>query len=109
MKLLRIPVILFSVLGLILFFVLGTLFIVFRGPSPTARDMLTLSMLESSAAKFVPKIYLSHAFVDKIVELNSLANTSEITDASLFSMETRDQEQDDEWADCPDGIRLTKI
>ena len=108
-----------TVLLLIAAAFLGVLYVAFLGPSPTARDMLTLSMLETSAAKFVPVLYLSRGVVDEIVVQNSVVETTEITDASLVS--THRQEgagggegadssgADGEWADYPDGIRIDRV
>jgi len=113
---LRGAVVFLSIIALLILALLGTLYVAFLGPSMTARDMLTLSMLESSAAKFVPVVYLSHALVDEIVEYNSIVDTAEITDASLVSTYPDGDadgaftdETDGEWADYPDGIRIDQI
>jgi len=110
----RVLIIFFTTLGLIIFFVLGTCFVIFRGPSPTARDMLTLSMLETSAMKWVPALFITSKMVDKIVEYNSVVVSSEMTDTSLIaftqdSLNYSDSSVDDEWADYPDGIRIEKF
>ncbi|MCL2184441.1 MAG: phosphodiester glycosidase family protein [Treponema sp.] len=107
----RILIVFFSLLALVIFFLLGTLFVTFKGPSPTARDMLTLSMLETSALKFVPALFITKGMVNKIVEYNSVVESAEITDISLISFRTSNVSgsADDEWADYPDGIRIEKI
>ena len=46
----------------------------FRGPSETVRDLLTVSMQETSALKFVPRLFCSDAEVDAILEANSVAS-----------------------------------
>jgi len=114
MKLIRGLIIFFSILALVIFFLSGTLLITFHGPSPTARDMLTLSMLETSALKFVPVLFLSRPTVDKIIENNSIVETAVIADISLISFgskvsSTLSHNADDEWADYPDGIRIEKV
>ena len=55
----------------------------FKGPSQTVGDLLTVSMLETSALKFVPRIYYSKAQVEEIVARNSVSVGDSETDASL--------------------------
>ncbi|MCL2266487.1 MAG: phosphodiester glycosidase family protein [Treponema sp.] len=80
--------------------------------------MLTLSMLETSALKFVPALFITHALVNKIVEDNSVVETAVITDTSLVMPVFRtgalggsssSNSADSEWADYPDGIRIDKV
>ncbi|MDR0248260.1 MAG: phosphodiester glycosidase family protein [Oscillospiraceae bacterium] len=101
----------------------GVLYVAFLGPSATTRDVLTLSCLETSAAKFVPRIYLSAATVAEIVAKNSVAETDDITDPSLVTPfkpppplqpgesapPSETPPEGDEWADYPDGIRLEYV
>jgi len=108
-------IIILSIVLLFFVLLLGTLFVAFRGPSLTARDMLTLSLLETSAAKPVPAMFLSHALVEEIVENNSVVETTDITDASLISTYAPDgadgiaYDADDEWVDYPEGIRIEQV
>ena len=55
----------------------------FKGPSQTVGDLLTVSMLETSALKFVPRIYYSEAQIEEIVARNSVSVGDSETDASL--------------------------
>ena len=55
----------------------------FKGPSQTVGDLLTVSMLETSALKFVPRIYYSKAQIEEIVARNSVSVGDSETDASL--------------------------
>ena len=57
-----------TVLGVVLVGLLCAGYAGFRGPSPTVGDALTMSMLETSALKFVPRIYYSAAEMDAILE-----------------------------------------
>ena len=85
----------FIVLGLIilflLFFILGTITVVFRGPSETAKGLLTTTLMETSALKFIPKMYFSEEEVALMIEKNSAVAVNEITDTSLVVIEKKDE------------------
>lgn len=53
---------------------------VFYGPSTTARDMLVLTSLETSAMKFLPHLYFSQDQIDDIVKANSTRGTDDTSD-----------------------------
>ena len=120
----RIILVFFTILFLVILGVSGVLFITFRGPSETARDQLALSMIESSALKFVPRLFMSNETVDAIILNNSVVETTALTDVSLVSVTTYSpsaqlaeenglgdifDDYEDEWADYPDGIRVENI
>lgn len=46
----------------------GFCFLVFRGPSPAARDKLAVSLSESSATRFIPGLFLSEEELDGILD-----------------------------------------
>lgn len=54
------------------------------GPSEKARDLFVNSMLETSAAKFVPYLYFSRSRVQEITGKNRVIRTEEITDPELI-------------------------
>ena len=56
----------------------------FLGPSQTMGDLLTVTMLETSALKFVPRIYYSKSEIEAIVARNQLEDVQEETDTSLI-------------------------
>ena len=60
--------------------VLGT---VFYGPSQTACDKLVISLLETSALKFVPRLYFTEDKVQEIIARNKVIAPEEETDTSL--------------------------
>ncbi len=79
-----------SVLTLIALVLIGALsagYAAFRGPSQSVGDLLTVTMLETSALKFVPRIFYSQAEVDRIVARNSLSVDGSETDTSLIVIE----------------------
>ena len=73
---------LLTVIVLILVAALGAGYVAFRGPSPSIGDRLTMSMLETSALKFVPRIYYSSAEMEQIIARNGVADITEDTDTS---------------------------
>lgn len=54
------------------------------GPSEKARDLFVNSMLETSAAKFVPYLYFSRSRVQEITGKNRVIRTEEITNPELI-------------------------
>lgn len=59
---------------------------VFVGPSQTFCDQLTMSMLESSALKFVPYIYMRSSEVEEIKARCAVVEPEEDTDVSLIKI-----------------------
>ena len=64
-----------------------------KGPSPTARATFVNTMLETSALKFVPSIFLSDEEIQEIVEGNTVVEPDESSDPD---MEFSDQDVSDE-------------
>ncbi len=83
-----------TVLALVLGTVMAGLFVAFRGPSQNFGDLLTKSLLETSALKFVPYIYYSNAEVDAINARNSVEAPTEDTDTSLIVIDTGATEEE---------------
>lgn len=75
---------LFTAVALLLAAVLCAGHVAFLGSSQTMGDLLTVSLLETSALKFVPRIYYSEAEVQQIIARNQLASVQEETDTSLI-------------------------
>ena len=88
-------------LGMMLLALLLGLHAMFTGPSQTVRDMLTMSLLESSALKFVPYMYMSGEEVAGIIDECSLHESEEKTDTSLIVIEPAEEEREEEAAEEP--------
>ena len=81
--------------------------LVFNGPSTAARDALTMSLLEPSATKWIPGLFMSDELVDQIK--NKGDNEAPIEDVNLDDiviMDSSTMAASDEWAAYPDGIRI---
>ena len=73
-----------TAVALVLVAAIGAGFIGFRGPSRSLGDLLTVSMLETSALKFVPRIYYSREEVEAIKARNEVGELEEETDTSMI-------------------------
>ena len=73
-----------TLIALVLVAALGAGFVAFKGPSQSLGDLLTVSMLETSALKFVPRIYYSKAEVDAIIARNEVGELDDETDTSMI-------------------------
>ena len=73
---------LFILSFLILFF--GSTTIICKGPSPKARDLFVNTVMETSAAKFLARIYFSDEEIQNIIKKNSAEQSDEITDENLI-------------------------
>ena len=84
----------------VLFILVGGLYavlnVVFRGASQTAGDRLTLTLLETSAGKFVPYLYYSAEEVAAIQERNKVVELEQATDTSLITIAAANRPGSDE-------------
>lgn len=87
----------FIVLGLLvlffLIFIFGCVTVVFRGPSETMRDLLTVTLMETSAAKFVPRMYFSEEEIETMIAKNSAVAFDEVTDSAMITIPGADVSQ----------------
>ena len=90
---------LFTVIILALAGILGALYVVFLGPSDTACGLTVNTLLETSALKFVPRIYFSEEELQEIVARNTVIEPEEETDTSLVVIKKPEERQDDEEAE----------
>ena len=90
--LLRSLLVLFTVLILAVFVLYQVMGAVFLGPSQKATDRITMSMLETSALKFIPRLYLSEEEIETIKN-RGRQEPEEFTDTSLVVINTQPTEQ----------------
>lgn len=80
---------------------------IFNGPSPAARNILTMSLIEASATKWVPALFIGEELVEEIRNQTGAELTSEVTDTSKVVInKSFTSAQVDEWEDYPDGIKI---
>ena len=82
---------------------------VFNGPSETARNRLTMSLLEASATKWVPAVFVGEETVDQIRAKVAADLPDEQSDPSQVIIRAEDVLNSDEWADYPDGLRVEEV
>lgn len=102
-----------TILALLVVGLAMVLDLVFNGPSEAACKVLTNSLHEASATKWVPALFLGEEKANEIlygvdedlVELQGTTDTDKVqidTDAMLDASA-------DEWKDHPDGIRIEEV
>lgn len=74
----------FTALGILCAFVFGGVAVINYGPSKTFRDLFVMSMLETSAAKFLATWYFSDAELEQIIKSNSVTPDTGVSDPSLI-------------------------
>ena len=72
----------FTMIGLLVLSLCVIMFVVFKGPSPTARDVLTMSLTEASATKWIPGLYLGDELVAQIRSAVAAELPDDVTDTS---------------------------
>jgi len=72
----------------LLVIIVAAVTMIFYGPSTTARDMLVLTSLETSAMKFVPHLYFSQDKIDAIILANSARETDETSNGDDITIPT---------------------
>ena len=104
----RFFLVLFTVIALILVAARLAANLIFNGPSPAARDILTMTLLEPSGTKWIPGLFMDAQTLDSIRTRDDsnlkdeFSNTSEI----VINKDTAISAGTDEWANSPDGIRF---
>ena len=83
---------------------------IFNGPSPAARDVLTMSLLEASGTKWLPGLFLGPATLHHIQNSGSelFEETYEVPPVQI-NTDTSLTANADEWKDHPDGIRIEEV
>ena len=81
--------------------------LVFNGPSTAARDVLTMSLTEGSATKWIPGLFMDESLVEDIRKQSQPSFADDSTDTSQIIIRNDTSGADsDEWANHPDGIYI---
>ena len=106
----RFFLLLFTVVILILAALVMVLNLIFNGPSPAMQERLTMSLIEASATKWVPALFIGD---ERVAEIQASAGgelTEEVTDTTKVVIQKNNAitATSDEWANYPDGIRIER-
>lgn len=87
---------------------------IFNGPSESARETLTMSLLEASATKWVPGLFIGNDAVEEIkngggIKYEELSDDSVDTSLITIDNSTSISGTTDEWKNHPDGIRIERM
>lgn len=87
--------------------------LIFNGPAPATRDILTMSLLEASATKWVPALFLGQETVDSIrYEGNDFPDITMMDTGSDGPVVNPGGTQTDltgEWDNYPDGVYIEEV
>lgn len=85
--------------------------LIFNGPSESARNVLTMSMLESSGMKWFPAIFIGEDMVAQIQKNDAQALPEDISDPIQIQINNDSAigGAADQWKDYPDGIRIEEV
>ncbi|MDY3224989.1 MAG: phosphodiester glycosidase family protein [Candidatus Faecousia sp.] len=108
----RFFLVLFTVILLVFAALVLVMNMVFNGPSPAARDKLTMSLIEASATKWVPALFIGEDTVAEIrtskVEGGGLED--DVTDTTKVIIQANNviTGSSNEWDNYPDGVRIER-
>jgi len=106
----RFFLVLFTVVILVVVALALAMNVIFKGPSPAARSVLTMSLLEPSATKWIPGLFLDDETLDSIRFTKGEALKEETTNTDLITINKAGilSGTSDEWADHPDGVYIER-
>lgn len=104
----RFFLVLFTIVVLLVVGLALVMNLVFNGPSPAARNVLTMSLLEPSATKWIPGLFMDKEVVEGIRHAGETELTDDTTDTSQVVINRGGSLSagSDEWENYPDGIRI---
>ena len=106
----RFFLVLFTVIIMAVSSLVMVLNMVFNGPSPTARNQLTMTLIEASATKWVPALFIGEDGVAEIRAGVDVQLEDDVTDVNAVIINRGGLTGNaDEWADYPDGIRIESV
>lgn len=106
----RFFLVLFTVIIMAVSALVMVLNIVFNGPSPTARNQLTMTLIEASATKWVPALFIGEDTVAEIRDSVNVELEGDVTDINNVIIQMGEFNVNaDEWANYPDGIRIESV
>ncbi len=84
---------------------------IFNGPSTAAQEVLTMSLIEASATKWVPALFIGEERVAEIRSSDGSELPQEVSSSTKVVIQKGGAltSNTDEWANDPDGIRIERV
>ena len=83
---------------------------IFNGPSESARNVLTMSLLEPSGTKWIPPLFLSQETLELIKNGSTGSELPPESDPGKIQINLNNSLiATDEWKNHPDGIRIERL
>ena len=84
---------------------------IFNGPSPAMQEVFTMSLIEASATKWVPALFIGE---ERVAEIRTSVNQELPQDVSsstkvVIQKANAITGNTDEWSKYPDGIRIERV
>ena len=107
----RFFLVLFTIVLLVLIALVLAANVIFKGPSPAMRSILTMSLLEPSATKWIPGLFLEPEVLEDIRNPKSEAMAESTTNTELITINKDSilSGASDEWANHPDGVYIERL
>lgn len=106
----RFFLVLFTVVIMAVSALVMVLNLVFNGPSPTARNQLTMTLIEASATKWVPALFIGEDGVAEIRAGVDVKLEDDMTDVNAVVINRGGLTgNENEWTAYPDGIRIERV
>lgn len=107
----RFFLLLFTIIILVLVALVLVMNLIFNGPSQAAQEVLTMSLIEASATKWVPALFIGEERVAEIQTSQGAELAEEVTDTTKVVIQKGNalSATNDEWANYPDGIRIERV
>ena len=99
----------FTLLILLIVALCLVLNLIFNGPSESARVVLTMSLTEASATKWVPGLFMDQEVVDAIRQKASDNLPDNMSSTDQVIINHGDSKTEDLFRDHPDGIRIEEV
>lgn len=104
----RFFLVLFTVIILVLVALILVANLIFKGPSPAAQELLTMTLLEPSATKWIPALFIGEERVNEIKNGTTASLGDDVTDTNQIIIQKNAAltSTSNEWTNYPDGIRI---
>ena len=107
----RFFLVLFTVVILVAAALILVLNMAFNGPSPAMQEVITMSLIEASATKWVPALFIGE---ERVTEIRASVNQElpqEVSSSTKVVIQKANaiSGNSDEWANYPDGIRIERV